>query len=206
MTLINNLIMQDFKNKISSILNSQKQCIENILDSEQNSLEKILKSLLNARNNNNRIFVMGNGGSGSTASHFVSDLLKTAILKNENRFSAISLVDNVPVLLAWSNDSSYNDIFVEQLKNHLSENDIIIGFSGSGNSKNILDAFNYGKSNGAFCIGITGMDGGNLKNICDLCLIVPSNDMLTIESMHLMICHCLISLIRDTGNPLFKYE
>jgi D-sedoheptulose 7-phosphate isomerase len=198
--------MQNFENKISSILNSQKQCIDSLLDSELSSLENILKSLLDARNNNNRIFVMGNGGSGSTASHFVSDLLKTALVENKNRFSAISLVDNVPVLLAWSNDSSYDDIFVEQLKNHLSENDIVIGFSGSGNSNNILNAFNYGKTSGALCIGITGMGGGNIKNICDISLIVPSNDMLTIESMHLMICHCLISLIRDTGNPLFKYE
>lgn len=198
--------MEGFKDKISSILNSQKKCIENLLDSEQNSLENILNSLLNARDNNYRIFVMGNGGSGSTASHFVSDLLKTAILENKNRFSAISLVDNVPVLLAWSNDSSYDDIFAEQLKNYLSENDILIGFSGSGNSKNVLNAFTFGKAKGAFCIGITGMGGGKIKNISDICLVVPSNDMLTIESMHLMICHCLISLIRDMGKPLFKYE
>ena len=198
--------MQDFKDKISSILNSQKECIENLLDLEQNSLENILNSLLNARDNNYRIFVMGNGGSGSTASHFVSDLSKTAILENKNRFSAISLVDNVPVLLAWSNDSSYDDIFAEQLKNHLSQNDILIAFSGSGNSKNILNAFKYGKTNGAFCISITGMGGGKIQNISDICLVVPSNDMLTIESIHLMICHCLISMIRDTGKPLFKYE
>ena len=198
--------MQNFNEKFSSILNANKKCIENIIDSKQDSLEDILDALLNSRDNNNRIFVMGNGGSGSTATHFVSDLLKTAILENKKRFSAMSLVDNIPVLLAWSNDSSYDDIFLEQLKNHLSKNDVLIGFSGSGKSQNLLNAFNYAKANGAVTIGFSGMDGGHMKNICDISFVVPSNDMLTIESVHLMICHCLISLIRDTGNPLFKYE
>ncbi len=77
---------------------------------------------------------MGNGGSGSTSSHFVSDLLKTAITNDSNRFKAISLVDNVPVNLAWSNDVSYDCIFLEQLKNFLASGDVVIGFSGSCNS------------------------------------------------------------------------
>jgi len=88
---------------------------------------------------------MGNGGSGSTASHFTSDLLKTAITKNDNRFSAFSLTDNSPVILAWSNDSSFENIFEEQLKNHLKKNDILIGFSGSVTSKNLISAFRYAK-------------------------------------------------------------
>ena len=77
---------------------------------------------------------MGNGGSASTSTHFVSDLLKTSIIKNESRFKAISLSDNIPVILAWSNDESFDKIFVEQLKNFLQKDDIVIGISGSGNS------------------------------------------------------------------------
>ncbi len=149
---------------------------------------------------------MGNGGSGSTASHFVSDLLKTAITEGDKRFSAISLVDNVPVLLAWSNDISYEEIFIEQLKNHLSTGDIIIGFSGSGTSKNVEKAFKYAKKNGATCIGITGMNGGNFPKICDIFYVVPSDNMLTIESMHLLICHCIVETIRNLGTPMFSYE
>jgi len=198
--------MEELKNVINSFLKDQELCIQKVLQENTDEIPKIVKKLLDARDKHNKIFTMGNGGSGSTASHFVSDLLKTAITKGENRFSAISLVDNMPVLLAWSNDSDYDDIFVEQLKNHLSKNDIIIGFSGSGKSQNILNAFTYGKEQGAFCIGITGMSGGKFPNMCDICLIVPNNDMLTIESVHLMLCHCIVSAIRKRGEPMFRYE
>ena len=149
---------------------------------------------------------MGNGGSGSTASHFVSDLLKTTILTKGKRFQAFSLVDNIPVILAWSNDSSYEQIFVEQLKNSLSKDDVIISFSGSGNSKNLIKAFQYGKKIGAKCIGFTGEGGGKLKKYCDECFEIPSKDMLTIESQHVVICHCIVSFIRKTGTPLFRYS
>ena len=149
---------------------------------------------------------MGNGGSGSTASHFVSDLLKTAIIKHEKRFHAISLVDNVPVLLAWSNDSSYDQVFEEQLKNYLSKGDIVMAFSGSGNSKNLIAGLKFAKKNGAFCIGITGKSGGKIAKFCRICLKIPSEDMLTIESQHLTLCHCIITAIRNTGIPLFKYD
>lgn len=190
---------------IHSFLEEQNQCISEI---QQNTeiLTKIIKILITCRDKNKKIFVMGNGGSGSTASHLVSDLLKTALIKNEKRFSAFSLVDNIPVILAWSNDSDYSKIFSEQVKNHVSKGDVLIGFSGSGKSQNILNAFTVGKKNGAVCIGITGMNGGKFPKICDICLIVPSNDMLTIESTHLILCHCIVSAIRNKGKPLFTYD
>lgn len=188
---------------VSSLLEHQS-CLQKILDNTS-IIEKIITVLINGRDNKNKIFTMGNGGSGSTASHFVSDLLKTAITKGDKRFSAISLVDNIPVTLAWANDSSYDDVFIEQLKNHLSKDDILIGFSGSGKSKNIVKALKYGKKNGAICIGITGMSGGELPKLCDICYIVPSDNMLTIESMHLLICHCIVETIRSLGKPMFTY-
>jgi len=190
---------------LAKFLDQQEDCVKKIKNNTS-TIEKIIQILINGRNNGNRIFTMGNGGSGSTATHFVSDLLKTAITKGDKRFSAISLVDNIPVTLAWSNDSSYDDIFVEQLKNHLSKNDIIIGFSGSGNSKNVLNALKYGKKNGATCIGFTGIPGGKFPKICDECFIVPNDNMLTIESMHLLICHCIVESIRQLGKPAFTYD
>lgn len=190
---------------IDSILNKQNKCIKEILETSS-TIEKIVDALIAARNNGKKIFTMGNGGSGSTASHFVSDLLKTAITKGDKRFSATSLVDNVPVILAWSNDKSYDDVFVEQLKNFLSEGDIVVGFSGSGKSKNILNALEYARKNGAICIGITGMSGGQFPKYCQICLIIPSYNMLTIESMHLLVCHCIIETIRSIGKPMFTYE
>jgi len=191
--------------KINSFLEEQNFCIKEI-QKETKDIENIIKILITAREKKKKIFVMGNGGSGSTASHLVSDLLKTAITKGNKRFSAISLVDNIPVILAWANDSDYNNIFSEQVKNHISKGDILIGFSGSGKSQNIINAFSVGKKNGAICIGITGMNGGKFPKMCDVCLIVPSDDMLTIESTHLILCHCIISEIRNTGKPLFTYD
>ena len=114
---------------------------------------------------------MGNGGSGSTSSHFVSDLLKTAITNDSNRFKAISLVDNVPVTLAWSNDVSYDCIFSEQLKNFLADGDIVIGFSGRG--------------------------GGEFNNYCDVNLVIPSEDTPRIQEMHILIGHTICHLIEQ---------
>lgn len=193
------------KDVIDSFLKEQESCLEQI--SEQvGIIEKIVKVLIGARDNGKKVYTMGNGGSASTASHFVSDLLKTAITKSNKRFSAISLTDNIPVILAWSNDVSYEDVFAEQLKNFLSKGDVIVGFSGSGRSKNVVKAMIYGKKNGAICIGITGMSGGDFPKICDVSVIVPSNDMLAIESTHLTLCHCIISTIRSMGKPMFTYE
>ena len=188
-----------------TFFNHQNDC--NVALREQYKiLEGIINVLQKAQKNGKTIFTFGNGGSGSTASHFVSDLLKTAITKGNKRFAAISLVDNTPVSLAWSNDQSFDSIFIEQLKNFLKKNDVVFAFSGSGKSKNVIQAIKYAKKNNATCIGFTGMDGGELKKICDLCIIVPSSDMLTIESTHLIICHCIIDFIRKSGKPLFKYD
>ncbi|QLH07837.1 SIS domain-containing protein [Nitrosopumilus ureiphilus] len=180
-------------------------CLEN-LDKKSDQIKEIVEHLITAQNKGKTIFTMGNGGSGSTSSHFVSDLLKTAITNNSKRFKAISLVDNIPVNLAWSNDVSYDCIFLEQLKNFLTDGDIIIGFSGSGNSKNVVNAFEYAKTKGAITIAISGMSGGEISKIADLALIVPSNDMLIIESMHILICHCMINVIREQGIPKFNYD
>ena len=197
--------MSQTKDSVNSFLRQQKLCIEKTFKQTED-IVKIIDTLINTRNKGKKIYTMGNGGSASTASHFVSDLLKTAITKEDKRFTAISLVDNVPVILAWANDASYEDIFVEQLKNFLSKGDVIIGFSGSGKSKNVINAMKYGKKNGAFCIGITGMSGGDFPKICDICFIVQSYDMLTIESVHVMLCHCIVTVIRNLGKPVFKYE
>jgi D-sedoheptulose 7-phosphate isomerase len=192
-------------NEIISFLNKEKKCNEEISEKHE-EIKKIIDILINARDNGNSIYVMGNGGSGSTASHFVSDLLKTAILKNKKRFNAISLVDNIPVMLAWSNDMSFDDIFEQQLVNYIRDGDVVIAFSGSGNSKNILKALKYCSKSNVVSIGFSGSTGGKMKKLCTMCFTVPSTDMLLIESIHVVICHCIISYIRNKGIPQFKYE
>lgn len=189
---------------IKSVLDKQRECIKDIIEDIE-TIQDIIDVLIVARNKGKKVFTMGNGGSASTASHFVSDLLKTAITKGDKRFNAISLADNIPVMLAWSNDTSYDDVFVEQMKNFLSKGDVVIGFSGSGKSKNVINALNYARKNGAICVGVTGMSGGQFPKHCQICFIVPSDNMLTIESMHLTLCHCIIETIRDIGKPMFTY-
>jgi len=195
----------DINDIVKDFLQVQTRCVAQI---KENSFDinKIVKILISARKNKKTIFTMGNGGSGSTASHFVSDLLKTMITKNENRFKAISLIDNIPVILAWSNDVTFDCIFEEQLKNHLEKGDIVIAFSGSGKSKNVVDALKFAKKKGAICIGFTGEQGGYFNKICDIVCKVPSNDMLTIESQHVTICHCIAATIRKIGKPIFNYD
>ena len=195
----------NIENSILKYIEDNQLCIKN-LTSKTIQIQKIIEKLVFARDENKTIFTMGNGGSGSTASHFVSDLLKTAITKNSKRFKAISLVDNVPVNLAWSNDVSYDQIFSEQLTNFLNSGDVVIGFSGSGNSQNLVNAFEYAKTNDAITIAISGMGGGKISKLVDFSLVVPSDDMLLIESMHLLLCHCIIHVIRQQGIPKFTYD
>ena len=145
------------------------------------------------------------GGSASTASHFTSDLLKTAITKDTKRFKAYSLTDNMPVVLAWANDSSYDEVFKNQLESQIEENDVLITLSGSGNSTNVIKANEYANEVSAHTIAFTGKDGGKLAKIAKINLVIPSDDMLTIESMHLLICHLLITMIRKQGKPMFTY-
>jgi D-sedoheptulose 7-phosphate isomerase len=183
----------------------QLKCIET-LSKQKNQIEKIISLLIKKRNTGKTIFTIGNGGSASTASHFVSDLLKTSITKKNKRFKAISFVDNLPVILAWANDATYDDIFVEQLKNFVSKGDVVIAFSGSGKSENVVKALRFAKKNGAICIGFTGMHGGYFPKLCGICCAVPSNDMLIIESTHVILCHCIVDAIRNLGKPLFQYE
>ena len=102
--------------EIKEYLEKQNDCVSNIMRNQIQIVEEIFNCLIKCRESENKIFLIGNGGSASTASHFTSDLLKTAITKDEKRFAAISLVDNIPVNMAWSNDQSFDSIFIEQLK------------------------------------------------------------------------------------------
>ena len=192
-------------NFTKSFFTEQIKCIEK-LSKQEKQIKKIINILIKKRDTGKTIFTVGNGGSASTASHFVSDLLKTSIIKKTKRFKAISLVDNLPVILAWANDTSYDGIFEEQLKNLISKNDVVIAFSGSGKSENVVKALRFAKKNGAICIGFTGMHGGYFPKLCDICCAVPSNNMLIIESTHVILCHCIVDAIRNLGKPLFQYE
>ena len=156
---------------------------------EPKAIETLIEWLGEARSNKSTIFTMGNGGSASTASHWVNDLVKGASYGKAERFKVICLNDSVPTLMAYSNDVSYADALVEPLKNFLNKEDLVIAISGSGNSANVINAIKYAKELGAKTIGLTGRDGGELGQIVDLEINVPVEHMGRIEDIHMMITH-----------------
>jgi len=162
-------------------------------------IREIVAALVKARNGRRRVYMLGNGGSASTASHMAADLNKGASRHDAPRFRAIALTDSVPSMLAWGNDSSYEDIFIEQLKNHLEKGDVVVAISGSGNSENVLKAVEYANKEGAVTIGLTGFDGGKLAKMTKISYIVPSNCMQQIEDVHLLIEHMLSMMLRDSN-------
>jgi D-sedoheptulose 7-phosphate isomerase len=144
-----------------------------------------------ARDNNRHIFVCGNGGSASTASHFACDIVKGASFERSQRFRILALTDSLPTLTAYSNDVSYDRVFEEQLKNFAAKDDLVMAISGSGNSPNVVRAIEYGNQIGAKTIALTGRDGGKLAPLAQLNIHVPAPHMGRIEDAHLIVCHMI---------------
>ena len=144
-----------------------------------------------------QIFIIGNGGSASTASHVANDLSKGTSLPGLRRFRAISLTDNVATMTAWSNDVCYEDVFVEQLKSLVNSGDLVIGISASGNSENIIRAIRHANAIGCKTIGWIGFGGGKLRQLADVSVVVDSHDYGPVEDVHLILNHILHAWIRE---------
>jgi len=168
-----------------------QQVVKTIEAIDKESMEHFTTLLLDAREKGRTIFVFGNGGSGATASHFCGDFLKGASYGFDKRFKIMCLNDNIPALLAIANDISYEDIFVEQLKNFVKKDDLVIGISGSGNSRNIIKAFEHASFIGAKTVAFCGFNGGQAKEIADLALWADINDMEMSEDIHMIFTHCI---------------
>jgi len=194
-----NIQLSDFRARFTKeYLEKIKKTLEKIENDLAQKISVIANILLNARENKRTIFIMGNGGSASTASHFACDLNKLTIVEKDlRRFRTIALTDNVPSMLAWANDKCYEEIFVQQLKNLMGKNDVVIGISASGNSKNVLKAIKYANKNSGITIGLTGFDGGELLKYSKINVHISSHNMQRVEDIHLIIEHLLTSLIRE---------
>jgi D-sedoheptulose 7-phosphate isomerase len=151
-----------------------------------------------ALDNDRHVFVCGNGGSGSTASHFVCDILKGASFNREKRFRILSLCDSMPTLTAYSNDVNYDCAFTEQLRNYARPGDLVMALSGSGNSPSVIQAIDYANSAGCKTIVLTGRDGGELGPLGQLNIQVPIQHMGRIEDAHLIICHMIAYQLMET--------
>jgi len=166
-------------------------------DISQAHLQNILSLLEDAYRNGHRIFIMGNGGSAATASHFALDLAKNTIMPGAPRVKAISLTDHVPLITAWSNDTAYEYIFAEQLANMIEPGDVVIGISASGNSLNVINALNVAKKSRAATIGLLGAKGGQIKQMVDAYVLAPGQNIEQEEDAHLILAHIITRHMRE---------
>lgn len=157
-----------------------------------------IEILRKARDSERHIFVCGNGGSASTASHFVTDMVKGASYNRSSRFRIMALTDSMPTITAYSNDVGYGCVFAEQLKNFAQAGDVLIAISGSGNSPNLIGATEYANSIGCETIALTGRDGGKLGPLANLEIRVAEPHMGRIEDGHLIVCHMICYYFMET--------
>ena len=159
-------------------------------------LEQVIYRLEDARWKRQAVFICGNGGSAATSIHFACDLAKGAMAENKPAIRARSLCENTSLVTAWANDASYDDIFTQCMEPWIKSGDVLIAISGSGNSQNVINAVGMARAVGATTIGFTGFGGGKLKDMVDICIIVPSDSMEQIEDVHLLLCHLITNCLR----------
>lgn len=172
------------------------QLQEMIADLPVDLVDRVIALLLESARHGKKVFIFGNGGSASTASHFACDLAKNTQVPGAPQLRVIGLTDNMALMTAWANDTAYDNIFAAQLGPLLEAGDVVIGISCSGNSGNVLKAMEIARQRGATTIGFTGDDGGQLKQRVDVCLQVPSPRIEQQEDAHLILEHCICATVR----------
>jgi len=169
-------------------------------------IERVIELLYEAWRNGRQVFLAGNGGSASTATHFASDLAKFISVEGRKRFRAVALTDNIPLVSALTNDLGWENIYMEQLKNLMREGDVFVVISvhgGSGAdragpwSQNLLKAAMFVQDNGGEVVGLAGFDGGVLKKTADACIVVPINSTPHVEGFHVVLTHLICARLRE---------
>jgi D-sedoheptulose 7-phosphate isomerase len=161
------------------------------------SIRKVIDTLAEGRILGKRTFIMGNGGSAATASHFVCDLAKNTRMDGLPPFRVIGLSDNMPLITAYANDEGYENVFTQQLANFVQPEDIVIAISASGNSPNVIRAIKLANEVGAITIGFTGFDGGLLGKMVDIHVHVPSHCIEQVEDIHLVFEHIICKTLKE---------
>ena len=175
-----------------------ERCSTELHKLNQSDIKSLADSIFEAYQTGACVFICGYGGSGANASHFCEDLGKSTLrptdFENDSvkRLKVLSLTDNTPYILAWANDEGYDRIFVEQLKNLAGPDDVLVAISGSGNSPNVLRAVDWANKHNMKTCGITGFDGGLLRQTASTSIHVPLDDMGLVESIHLVIFHWIL--------------
>ncbi len=180
---------------MTSLDRSAEQYLRRVIDTltrlDRQTIGQVARALLNVREREGTVYVFGNGGSGATASHMYCDLTKGVSHGHRKRFRVVCLNDNTPAMMAYANDLSWEEIFVEPMRNLVDKRDVVIGISGSGSSMNVVKALEYAKSVGATTVAMCGFDGGRIATIADITVCVGIHDMEVVEDVHVAITHCL---------------
>lgn len=181
----------NFISDIDAYLNHE---IETLRSLDVNAINDAINLLLDAYENEKTVYIFGNGGSSSTASHFQNDFNKGISEHTSKKFNFQCLNDNVATLMAIANDIGFEEVFRFQLNGKLKTGDIVIAISGSGNSTNVINAVKYAKEQGNKIIGLTGFNGGELRELADISLNVPINSMQITEDVHMVFDHLMMSI------------
>jgi D-sedoheptulose 7-phosphate isomerase len=179
----------DFKEKIEGYIRLEKETLDKL---DIDAINEVMDLFEDARERGANIFICGNGGSASTASHFTSDFNKP-----DWGYRFVCLNDNIPLMLAISNDYGYDRVFVHQLKGKITEEDLLVCISGSGNSPNVVAAAKHAKESGAKVVGMTGYDGGEIYKLADYRLHVPLHNMQIAEDIHLIFDHLMVWILAE---------
>ena len=186
---------------VESYLNEFKRILS---DLDKDKISQLVDKIKETNEKGRTIFLIGNGGSASTASHWACDLVKGTIKdfedKNEKRLKVICLTDNIPIMTAYANDLSYDEIFSQPLKNLVKKGDLLIAITCSGKSKNIMRGIEVAKEAGNYVFSLVGFDGGNVAPISDNFLIVPSKNYGIIEDFHLVLNHLVTASLKGKNN------
>lgn len=181
-------------NYMQTYIGELKETLDNL---SEEVVEQVMDILHETRMNNQQVFILGNGGSASTASHFVCDLGKNTRVAGTPNFRVMGLTDNMALFSALANDEGYDNVFAQQLGNYLQPGDVVIGISTSGNSKNVINAIELANSGEAKTIGFTGFDGGELGLLVDINLHVQSHSIEHVEDIHLVLEHLITKALRE---------
>lgn len=188
---------------INDFLADSKGIIDKL---SREDIDKATEIIYDAWKNGNTVFLVGNGGSASTATHMAADLTKTMAVEGKKRLASLALVDNIPMVSALTNDNGWGEIYTEQLMAYFRKGDVVIAYSvhgGSGKDKagawsqNLLKALQYAKDNGGKAVGFAGFDGGAMRQMADVCVVVPAESTPQVEAMHVVLNHMIVFCLKE---------
>jgi len=158
---------------------------------------RVVDAVRAAHRQDRHVYILGNGGSASTATHFACDLSKATVVEGRPRLRVTSLTDNVALLTAWANDTSYDNVFAEPVRSLVNPGDLVIAISASGNSPNVLKGIDAARERGAVTVGLVGCNGGRLRQQVDICVHVQNHDYGVVEDCHLVLEHAITASVRE---------